>query len=254
MRRYKTLAYSCRSRFECSAHHCHRLVPVFNGRASIVSESATLNAPGSDVRLPDQLRYGFSLTHEFNMSFALLLLAKAVAVPAPVPTPVSAVADACANLLPPALVSKLQTEQPGFELPRAAQAGEARLQLIAKTGAWPCPFITLGDFDGNGWLDRALLLSDSNGAVRLVAALNTEGSWQLALNEEWGIAMVDSYLQPLEAGLYQRHDASSKPAAELDLLGSIQSDSPGFTAGKWNGRYAVYFFQESAWRHLWMQD
>jgi hypothetical protein len=188
------------------------------------------------------------------MFLELILLAKSVATPAPAAPP-SAPPDACAALIPPGLAAQLQAEQSGFELPKAADAGETRLQAISASGAWPCPFVALGDFDGDGNLDRALLLRNpSSGTVKLIAALNMSGAWQIKLAEDWGVPLADSYLQPLEPGLYQRSDASTKPAAELDLLNSIQSDSAGFAVGKLAGAYAVFFFQNAAWQRVWLKD
>lgn len=186
------------------------------------------------------------------MFLEVLLLAKSIAAPAPLPAP--APPDACATLIPPALSTKLRAELPGYELPQAADAGDARLQAVAASGAWPCPFIALGDFDGDSRLDRALLMKNPSGAVKLLAVLNMDGAWQINLAEDWGVSLNDSYLEPSEPGLYQRSDASAKPAAELDLLNSIQSDSAGFTAGKLAGRYAVFFFQNAAWQRLWLKD
>lgn len=191
------------------------------------------------------------------MFLEFVLLAKIAAVPAasPAPAPPPLIADACASLVPSGLATKLQAEEPGFELPSAQDAGSARLQSIATSGDWPCPFIVLGDFDGNGALDRALLIKNpGTQGVKLVVALNSDGAWQIKLAEDWGLTLAESYLKPMEPGLYQRSDAGAKPAAELDLLNGIQSDSPGFAAGKPEGRYAAYFFLNGRWQHLWMQD
>ena len=189
----------------------------------------------------------------------LVLLAKAAAAQTPAAPPLPEPPDVCALLVPPRLASKLRAEEPGFELPKAADAGQARLQTLAQTGGWPCPFVVLGDFDGNGWLDRVVLLKNPAPAPgtatgRLVAALNTEGSWQLKLAEDWGLPLQESFVHAMEPGLYQRSDASSTPAAELDLLQTIQSDVPGFAAGKLNERHAVYFFQDGVWQRLWMRN
>lgn len=89
---------------------------------------------------------------------------------------------------------------------------------------------------------------------RLIAALNTEGEWQIKAIENWGPPLAESYVQIMEPGLYQRSDAASKPAAELDLLQTIQSDAPGFATGKFNGRFAAYFLQDNDWRRVWLRD
>jgi len=162
--------------------------------------------------------------------------------------------DACASLIPPALAARLATDLPDFSLPTTALAGAARVRALATSGDWPCPFVVAGDFDGNGWLDRALLLPGKIAGVRLVTALNQEGQWQLSLNESWPLAAEDSYLTPQEPGLYQRGDAIAQPAAQLDQLPGLQAEQPGFAAGKLNGMQSVYFFINSHWQKLALRD
>lgn len=180
------------------------------------------------------------------MPAAIFLLAQALAQPV-------AAADACAVLIPPALSSRLAADMPGYQLPQVADAGEARIKDITGKGGWPCPFVVAGDFDGNGSLDRALLVK-SAGGIKLIGVLNNQGQWQLSLSEDWPLPLTDSELIPIESGLYQRSDAITQPVAQLDQLANIQAENPGFSAGKAAGRYAVYFFVNSKWQKLTMKD
>jgi len=184
------------------------------------------------------------------MLLTLVALAKAVATPAPVPLP----ADACAALIPPKLAEVVLRENPGFQLPRSTDASAERLQRIENSGDWPCSYVAAGDFDGNGSLDRAILLkSTSATAVRVVAALNIDGSWQLTLSQEWAIPMESAYLKPVEPGLYQRPKSTAAPAAELDKAAPLESDRPGFEAGEEKGRSVVFFFQDAGWQRAEME-
>lgn len=179
------------------------------------------------------------------MTIALLLLAQALAQALPV--------DACSVLIPPALASRIAADLPGWQLPQLSDAGEVRVRDIATQGDWPCPFAVAADFDGNGSLDRALLVKSANG-VKLIGALNNHGQWQLSLSEDWPLPLIDSELTPAESGFYQRGEAIAQPAAQLDQLASIQADNGGFTAGKVAGRHAVYFFVNGKWQKLTMKD
>ncbi|MGE0115797.1 MAG: hypothetical protein AB7T07_13050 [Steroidobacteraceae bacterium] len=163
--------------------------------------------------------------------------------------------DACAALIPPALASKLATDLPGYQLPDSGDAGEQRNQSIAEQGDWPCPFVVPGDFDGNGSLDRALLLKPrQSGTARLIGAMNNNGQWQLSLSEDWPLALNDSELSPKESGLYQREDAIRQPVEQLDQLASLQAEYACFTAGKLNGQYAVYALVNGKWQKLTLRD
>jgi len=180
------------------------------------------------------------------MPLPLLLLAQALAQPV-------LAADACAVLIPPALNARITADLPGYELPQALDAGDARNKDIAVKGSWPCPFVVAGDFDGNGSLDRALLVKSPNG-TKLIGVLNTQGQWQLSLLEDWPLTLGDSELMPVESGLYQRSDAITQPVAQLDQLASLQGENSGFSAGKVAGRYAVYFFINNKWQKLTLRD
>jgi hypothetical protein len=182
------------------------------------------------------------------MAIELILMARAAAQPTPV------VADACATMVPPSLGARIATELPGYTLPRASEVGEVRARDISNKGDWPCPFVVAGDFDGNGSLDRALLVKSPQGAFKLVAALNNNGQWQLSLSEDWPLPLAESEVRPAEPGLYQRSDAIDHPAAMLDQLPSIQAENSGFSASKVNGRRAVYFLVGEQWQKLTVKD
>lgn len=163
--------------------------------------------------------------------------------------------DACAALIPPALASKLATDLPGYQLPASSDAGEQRSTALTASGDWPCPFVVLGDFDGNEDLDRAVLLKPRQpGTARLVGAMNNNGQWQLTLSEDWPLALSDSELRPKEAGFYQREEAIKQPVEQLDQLASLQTENAGFTAGKLKGQYAVYALINGKWQKLTLRD
>jgi hypothetical protein len=163
--------------------------------------------------------------------------------------------DACAALIPSALATKLATDWPAYQLPASGDAGDARVKALDAAGDWPCPFVVVGDFDGNGTLDRALLLKPKQpGSARLLGALNNNGQWQITLSEEWPLALSDSLLDPKEPGLYQRDDAIKQPVAQLDQLVSVQADYAAFTAGKLNGQYALYALINGKWQKLTLNE
>lgn len=169
------------------------------------------------------------------------------------------VADACAALIPASLANKVAAELPSYQLPQSADMGEARSAELSSSGDWPCPYVVLGDFDGNEQLDRAILLKPRQaGNARLIGALNNpgqgQGQWQITLNEDWPLALADSELRPREAGLYQSEDAIRQPTEQLDQLASLQAENTAFTAGKLNGQYAIYALINGKWQKLTLRD
>ncbi len=164
-------------------------------------------------------------------------------------------ADACATLVPPALAARLNMDLPGYQPAASSDAGEQRVKGIATQGDWPCPFVVVGDFDGNGALDRALLLKPREaGNARLIGALNNNGQWQLTLSEDWPLALSDSELRPKEPGLYQRAAAIQQPVEQFDQLASLQTEDSCFTAGKIAGMHAIYAVINGKWQKLTVQE
>lgn len=163
--------------------------------------------------------------------------------------------DACAALIPSALAAKVAAELPAYQLPNSNDAGEQRSKDLNISGDWPCPFIALGDFDGDEALDRALLLKPrDSGMPRLIGVANNNGQWQITLSEEWPLALSDSELAPHEAGLYQNDSAIKQPVEQLDQLASLQADYAGFTAGKLNGARTLYALVNGKWQKLTLRD
>ena len=178
----------------------------------------------------------------------LILMSRALVQPAPV------AADACAVMIPAALSMRITTDMPDYRLPQSSDVGDIRNRDISSKGDWPCPLVVAGDFDGNGSLDRALLVRSSHGPLKLIAALNNNGQWQLSLSEDWPFPFALSDLRAVEAGLYQRSDAIDHPAAQLDQLPSIQAENIGFSASKLTGRRVVYFRVGEQWQKLTLKD
>lgn len=182
----------------------------------------------------------------------LTALAAAAALAAPVPTPAT---DICLAMVPPRLLVLLARELPDYVLPQLLDAHVDRLMSIAAQGDWPCPFVAIADFDGDGNLDRAVVLRHkSEPSTRLIAARNDDGQWRIELQKEWPIALSAAVVEPLEAGLYEQIQTGRNAAAQLDNLNSIQSDHPGFLAGQAEGAKAAFFYQNNKWQEIWVED
>jgi hypothetical protein len=185
------------------------------------------------------------------MLFALLA---AAATTSPVPAPTLA-NDICLAMIPPRLAAQLTSEFPDYSLPTLADAPVERLMIAAAAGAWPCPFVAIADFDGDGNLDRALVLRHkTDSTVRFIAARNEAGQWRIELQKDWPIAIAGAVVEPLEAGLYEQTKGGRDAAKQIDNLKSIQSDHPGFMAGPDEGAKQAFFFVNDKWDEIWLQD
>src|SRR5262245_55034488 len=92
--------------------------------------------------------------------------------------------DICLAMVPPRLAAELTAQYPDYALALLTDVPVERLLAEAESGSWPCPFVAIADFDGDGSLDRAVLLKHkTESSVRLIAARNdtTNKKWLLEL-------------------------------------------------------------------------
>ena len=181
---------------------------------------------------------------------AILLVATAAAAPSPAN-------DICLAMVPPRLAEQMTRDHPDYLAPKLTDAHVDRLLAIADSGSWPCPFVAIADVDGDGALDRAVMMRHKTQAsVRLLVARNVDGMWRIELQKDWPIAITAAVVEPLEPGLYEqkRSGSNANAAAQLDNLNSLQSDDPGFLAGLAEGAKAALFFQNAKWQEMWLED
>jgi hypothetical protein len=180
--------------------------------------------------------------------FAFVLLATTVAAPTPAN-------DICLAMVPPRLAAQIARDHPAYALPLLTDSPPDRLLAEAEKGTWPCPFAAAADVDGDGTLDRAVLLRHkTDPTVRLVIARHVNNSWRIDLQKDWPLTLAATLVEPLAAGLYQQSAAGPDAGKHLDTLNALQSDHAGFTAGQSEGAKAAFFFQNDAWQMLWLAD
>ena len=188
----------------------------------------------------------------YNSPMLIAALAAAAAIANSAPTPAT---DVCAAMIPPRLAALIARENPDYILPRSNDVRSERANTIAERGGWPCPFVAIGDFDGDGSLDRALVLKHkTESTVRLIAARNVDGMWRIELQKDWPVALSAAVVEPLEAGFYEQTKSGHNTAAQLDNLNSIQSEHTGLLAGQVEGAKAAYFYQNNAWQEIWVEE
>jgi len=184
------------------------------------------------------------------MLFALVLAAAVAAPASPAPA-----GDICLAMIPPRLAAQLRQENPDYDLPTLGDVPIDRLLAAAESGTWPCPFVAIADFDGDGNLDRAVILRHrSEPTVRFVVVRNDEGHWHDEVQKDWPIRIVDARVEPLEAGLYEQTKGGRDAAKQIDNLKSIQADHAGFAAGQTEGGKQAFFFVNNAWQEIWLEE
>ena len=185
----------------------------------------------------------------------MFLAALALAAIAPFQAAPTLATDVCLAMVPPRLAAQLQKENPDHQIATVTDAPVERLLAAANAGGWPCPFVAIGDFDGDGSLDRALVLKHkSEASVRLIAARNEDGQWRIELKKDWPIAITAAVVEPLEAGFYEQTKGGKDAAKQIDNLKSIQSDHAGFAAGTDEAGKQAYFYVNDKWDDLWLAD
>jgi hypothetical protein len=185
----------------------------------------------------------------------LAFLAAAATATGPTPPALTAGTDICLAMVPPKLASQLKRDHPGYDLPSIADVPVERMMANAASGAWPCPFVAIGDFDGDGALDRALVLKHKiDPTARLIAARNDGGQWRVELQKDWPFAIATLAVEPLDAGLYEQTKGGRDAAKQIDNLKSIQSDHPGFSAGAMEAGKQAFFYVGDEWQSILLAD
>jgi hypothetical protein len=89
-------------------------------------------------------------------------------------------ADACAGQMPPALVARFAKTHPGWRMPVENDNLAEDIAAARARGHSGCLGVAAGDYDGDGRLDRALMLVAPDGARwQLVVALDRPRGWKV---------------------------------------------------------------------------
>src|SRR5882762_5032868 len=138
--------------------------------------------------------------------------------------------DACANKLPSTLIDQLKTRFPHHRVPVSSDNEPWAVSSDRRSGGDGCLGIAKGDFDGDGTIDFAVLLSPSGDTTSpLIVAIGDSQTYRLdSLDVSTGPRRI-YYVSALVPGRYQRTEILSDDSVALEAgeLAVFDSKRPG---------------------------
>jgi hypothetical protein len=165
--------------------------------------------------------------------------------------------DACANKLPPNLIDQLKARFPHHRVPVSSDNEAWAVESDRRSGGDGCLGIAKGDFDGDGTIDFAVLLSPSGDTTSpLIVARGDSQAYRLdSLDVSTGPRRI-YYVSALVPGRYQRTEILSDDSVALEPgeLAVFESKRPGIVTGALEDGAVAYFYNGQRWVHVWLSD
>ena len=181
-----------------------------------------------------------------RLAFIVMLVANALLGASP---------DVCEQKVPATLKRVLTVQFPGFRLARLSDQAEDDIQFDKHSGGDGCITITVGDFDGDGQSDMALLLtSEHQDGVRLVVALRRPASWTVYRLPTWCSAVNGCYVHMIKPGTFRRTESLDEPLSSPEERHRIDSRTENIISGNVGSTGIVYVYTKGKWHYVWVSD
>ncbi len=163
--------------------------------------------------------------------------------------------DVCEQKVPASLRRTLGLKFPGFRLPRLADQSRDASQFNKRAGGDGCVTVAMGDFDGDGRRDIAVLLvNPESHAVRLVVALRRDSDWAVSSLPTWCGRIDTCYVETAKPGVFKRSEALDTPLSPPDERDQIASRTENVMTGTIESTGIVYVYTNGTWPYVWVSD
>ena len=165
-------------------------------------------------------------------------------------------ADACAEMLPPALRIKIIQQYKDFVLPKQSDYSQDDISFYGKHGATGCPAIVMGYYYQSGNPNFAFLIaSKTMEETLLIVADRATAGWSFEVVYNWDIRLPGAmYVAAAGPGTYKRTEAYDGPTTDPGERESYSAQREGIEVGKIGSAHGVFFFDGKAWVHVWTSD
>ncbi len=162
--------------------------------------------------------------------------------------------DVCEQKVPAPLKRALTAKFPGLRPAWSTDQAEDATQFNKRAGGDGCITVAVGDFDGDGQKDVALLLTNpESDAIRLVVALHRAASWAIYRLPTWCEAVSACYVETVKPGLFKRSEALDTPLSP-DERDQIESLTENVISGTVESTGIVYVYSKGKWHYVWVSD
>jgi hypothetical protein len=163
--------------------------------------------------------------------------------------------DPCEQKVPAPLKTLLSSKFPGFHPARLSDQTADDIQVNKQSGGDGCITVAVGDFDGDGRPDIALLLTNpKSDAVHLVAALRRGASWAVYQLPTWCKSVSACYVKTEKPGRFRRSRSLDAPLSPPDERGQIESRTENVISGTVDATGIVYVYKQGEWQYVWVSD
>ena len=163
-------------------------------------------------------------------------------------------ADPCEAMLPNELRQAVERRFRNDRVSTSADTPEEDRRAFSEHGGNTCLLVASADFDGDGRVDRVLVLPSKKGRrFRLVVALHRSAGWSLASLREWDGSHDNPYVEIAPPGIY-RHTEAYDFVPEPSALEQLSTKRPGFYFGKIESAAMAYFLHSGRWVHIYVSD
>jgi hypothetical protein len=163
--------------------------------------------------------------------------------------------DVCEQKVPAPLRRVLSAKFPGFRPARFADQTGDVAEFNKRSGGDGCITVAVGDFDGDGQMDVALLLTNpKSDVVRLVVALRRATSWATYRLPIWCRPISACYVQTTKPGLFRRSEALDTPLSSRDERNQIESQTESVISGTLEATGIVCVYAKEKWHYVWVSD
>jgi hypothetical protein len=147
--------------------------------------------------------------------------------------------------LPGSLRTQLRVQQKHLHLPTACAESDPETSCVS-----------VGDFDGNGSNDYAIVVqNDRSKKVEVFVALALpSGRWSLTLLRTYDSEFLQRvYVDTLVPGSYNRTESAGDEIEDGEVS-TLESRNPGVAVGLDESSEIGYFFVNGIWKHVWIAD
>lgn len=180
------------------------------------------------------------------LSFALLLIYQTG----------SAQTDSCTAKVPANLIAAVAQAFPNHRLPLVSDSVAYDVNYDIQHGGDGCIRIASGDYDGNGQLDYAFVLTPKiagKGETAIVVAWAKGKRYDFKIIREVN-GWINLYVYTGKPGNYRRTQVLDGQALEPGEVTEFNSELPGIIFGTTEASGVAYFFKHKKWLHVWISD
>jgi hypothetical protein len=157
--------------------------------------------------------------------------------------------------IPESLKTQIAKQFPNYRLPKISDNDADSIAYFRQQGSNGCLGVANADFDGNGTIDYAILLTElKRDNSLLVAALLKKKDWVIEKLFELGSDRARLYVGSVEPGRYDRVESIDESKLEPGEVYSYTSKLPGIVTGLLESSGVVYFRTSKGWIHVWISD